>query len=98
VAVGLLPAFGLYFVEATSELTFVTARCLAHHPEDGFVSWLHPLRFLHGYNPSYGVSNFPPWDCLPLNMPPFAERTLVKTLVGLSERARTEPQGPVMDS
>ena len=33
---------------------------LAHHPKDGFVSWLHLLRFLHRYNSSYGALTFTP--------------------------------------
>ena len=41
--------------EATSEFTHVTARGLAHHPEDGFVSPLHPFRFLHEWDSGYGA-------------------------------------------
>jgi hypothetical protein len=40
---------------ATCGFTSVTARRLAHHPKDGFVGWLHRLRFLHLCNPSYGA-------------------------------------------
>src|SRR5215831_1149 len=43
-----------------ARFTRVTARRLAHHPEDGFVSWLHSLRFLHECNPSYGVLTLSP--------------------------------------
>jgi len=44
---------------------------------DGFVSRLHPLRFLHECDPSYGFLLLPRWDCLRLNMPAFAGRTSV---------------------
>jgi hypothetical protein len=53
-------AFGLFSVEATRGFTFVAARSLAHHPQDGFVDWLHPLRFLRGCNPSYGALTLTP--------------------------------------
>jgi hypothetical protein len=32
---------------------------------DGFVGWLHPLRFLHGCNPSYGGLTFTPVGLTP---------------------------------
>ena len=51
--------------EATSEFTHVTARRLAHHPEDGFVSPLHPLRFLHGWDSGYGALTSTPVGLFP---------------------------------
>jgi hypothetical protein len=33
---------------------------VAHRPKGGFVSWLHPFRFLNVCNPSYGDSDFFP--------------------------------------
>ena len=66
----------LFIVEATCGFTCVTARQLAHHPKDGFVSQLHPLRFLHERDSSYGASDScPGGTCLPLNMPAFTGRT-----------------------
>jgi len=51
--------------EATYEFTVVTARSLAHHPFDGFVSQLHPFRFLHECDSSYGVLTFTPAGLTP---------------------------------
>ena len=47
-----------------SSLSF-TARSLAHHPFDGFVSQLHPFRFLHECDSSYGVLTFTPAGLTP---------------------------------
>ena len=33
---------------------------------DGFVGWLHPLRFLRGCNPSYGGLTFTPMGLTPI--------------------------------
>jgi hypothetical protein len=49
---------GLPLFEATSACTFVTARCLAHHPEDGFVDRLRKFAFPPPRYPSYEASDF----------------------------------------
>ena len=51
---------GAKIFEATCGFTCVTARGLAHHPKDGFVGWLHRIRFLHPCNPSYGALTLAP--------------------------------------
>src|SRR5262249_27116316 len=43
-----------FFFEATPGFTDVTARGLAHHPQDGVVARLHPRRVLGGCDRSYG--------------------------------------------
>jgi len=52
-----LGLWSLFFVEATCGFTSVAARGLAHHPEDGLVSRLHPLHFFRGCDSSYRVSD-----------------------------------------
>jgi len=54
-----------YFVGATRGFTRVTARWLAHHPDDGFVSQLHQLRFLHPCDSSYGALTSTPAGLTP---------------------------------
>lgn len=43
----------------------IVTHYIAHRPKGGFVSWLHPLCFLHGRNPSYGAP-----DSSPVGLPP----------------------------
>ena len=70
-------ASGVNRFEASCAFTFVAARRLAHHPEDGFVDRLSGFSFLPPYYPSYRALASTLVSFLSLNAPAFAGHTFM---------------------
>ena len=70
-------ASGINRFEASCAFTFVAARRLAHHPEDGFVDRLSGLGFPPPLLSKLQGSGFYPGELSSLNAPAFAGHTFM---------------------
>ena len=75
-------ASGVDRFEASFAFTFVAARQLAHHPEDGFVDRLSGLGFAPPYYPSYRALASTLVSLSSLNAPAFAGHTFTPVYPG----------------
>src|SRR5215471_4378003 len=79
---GRLGLWGKNRFGASCAFTFVAARRLAHHPEDGFVDRLSGLGFPPPYYPSYRALASTLVSLSSLNAPAFAGHTFMPVYPG----------------